>query len=627
MKIPKVNTLDFETEAIKSRPEYPPKPVGMSVQEHGKRPKYWAWGHPEGNNCTQKEAMAELQRLRKTGLPLLCQNAKFDMDVADVHMNFGAWDWDDIHDTLYLLFLNDPHAQSLGLKQSAEAILGEPPQEQDELKEWILQNIPEAKKKPSSWGAYICAAPAKLVGKYANGDTTRTTNLFKYLYPKIVEAGMVEAYDRERKLMPIFLESERKGMRIDIKALKRDIKHFEEQREKVEKWLRHRLKDYTGASTMNFDSTVEVAEALDDTGVVTDWVLTKTGKKSTAKKYMTIDRFNDKKVFLALGYRGRLTTLLGTFMKPWLEKGEANNGYIHPNWNQVRQSKDESNTKGTRTGRPSCDDPNLLNVAKSFEDRGDDYTHPKFIKDLSPLPLIRKYLLPDEGCVWLHRDYSQQELRILAHFENDQLMAAYKNDPQMDVHQFIKDAIKRLIGKDFDRVSVKTTVFGRIYGQGLGSLAEKLRCSVEEVKEVRDAQNRALPGLPQLDKDIKQMGKDGDPIITWGGRVYYVEPPQHSERFGREMTFEYKLLNYLIQGSAADATKEAIIRFYYDPTRKKNWRFLVTVYDEINICAPLAEKDEAMEFLRKHMESIEIDVPLLTDGKSGKTWGDLKGGK
>ena len=622
IKTPEVIGIDFETEGIKARPEYPPVPVGMSIQWPGKRPKYMAWGHPKENNCTKAEAVAELKRAKKSGLFLLFQNAKFDVDVAQEHMNFGALDWEQIHDTLYLIFLNDPHAKSLALKEAAETVLGIAPEERDELQEWIVANIPEAKKKPSSWGAYICMAPAKLAGKYANGDTSRTVKLFKHLWPKIVKLGMQDAYDRERKLMPIFLESEREGMLVDIKKLKKDIPMWEEQMERAEKWLRRRLK--IKDPDFGFDQTAKLAEYLDDTGVVTDWVLTKTGKKSTAKDNMTIERFNDKNVFLVLAYRNKLRYLMSTFLYPWHEEASTNNGYIHPNWNQVRQAKGQDDTKGTRTGRPSCSKPNFLNVTKSHEDRGDDYTHPTKVKDLEPLPLIRHYLLPDKGCVWLHRDYSQQELRILAHFEDDQLMEAYAEDPNLDVHQFIKEEIARLTGKDFDRVSVKTTVFGRIYGQGLGSLAKKLKVSVDEVKEVRDSQNKALPGLPDMDKSIKQMGKDGDPIVTWGGRIYYVEPPQYSERFGREMTFEYKLLNYLIQGSAADATKEAIIRFYYDKKRKKSWRFLVTVYDEINICAPRAEKKEAMALLQKHMESIEFDVPLLTDGKEGKSWGTLK---
>lgn len=628
MKAPDVNTVDFETKGIMDRPDYPPVPVGVSIKRpQDKKPKYYAWGHPTGNNCTFKEAQKALREVWNSKLPLLFHHAKFDVDVAQTHMGMKDVKWDKVHDTTYLLFLNDPHAMSLALKPSAHKLLGMKPEEQDEVKEWVLEHKKEIelelgiKMKPSEWGAYIWMVPAPIVGKYANGDVTRTEKLFKYLWPIIVKDGMQGAYDRERKLMPIFLESEREGLRVDLPALRRDIPIYQQQLDKVEAWLRKRLK----VKEINFDSDAEVAEALDSAGIVTDWELTKTGKRSTSKKFMTIDKFKDKKVFLALGYRGRLTTCLRMFMEDWLNRGEKSDGYIHPNWNQVRQPKGDDDTKGTRTGRPSCDNPNLLNLAKSFEDRGDDYTHPTFIGGLLPLPMVRSYILPDENCEWLHRDYNQQELRILAHFEDGELMDAYKKDPRMDVHSYIRGIVHQLLGKLFDRVSIKTTVFGRIYGQGLGGLAQKLKVSVDEVKEVRDAQNKALPGLPAIDKAIKENAKDGEPIVTWGGRVYYVEPPKYVEKFNREMTFEYKMLNYLVQGSAADATKEAIIRYWYSKKRKKTWRFLVTVYDEINICAPKAEKKEAMQLLKDCMESIELDVPLLTDGKIGKSWGALKG--
>lgn len=620
MKAPKVVTIDFETKGIEDRPLYPPVPVGVSIKAAGAKPRYLAWGHPTKNSTTLKEAKKVLQEYWRSKTPLLFHHAKFDVDVAQTHMGCGAIDWRRVHDTQFLLFLDDPHALSLSLKPSAERLLDLPPEERDAVKEWVLANVPEAKKKPSSWGAHIWRSPGDLVGKYANGDVLRTEKLFNLLYPRIEAAGMLPAYDRERALMPILLENERIGLRVDVKALQRDIPLYEREQVRAEAWLLKKL----GVKELNFDSDIELADALDAAGIVAAWTYTKTGKKSTSKQVMTADKFKDKKVFLALGYRNRLTTCLSIFMRPWLEKAERSGGVINPNWNQVRQPKGEGGSKGTRTGRPSCDNPNLLNLAKSFEQRGDEYTHPTFIKDLKPLPLVRQYILPDEGCAWLHRDYNQQELRILAHFEDGAILQAYKDNPEMDIHTFVKEEILRISHKDVDRVSVKTMNFGRVYGQGLGSLAEKLKVPVEEVKAIRDAQNTALPGLPQLDKDIKALAAAGEPIITWGGRVYYVEPPAYSEKFGRQMTFEYKMLNYLIQGSAADATKEAVLRFYYHKKRKKTWRFLVTVYDEINICAPVAEKEEAMKLLKECMEGLEFDVALLTDGKIGSTWGTLE---
>lgn len=617
MKAPVVAVLDFETEGIESRPAYPPVPVGVSIQKPGeKKPKWYAWGHPTGNNCDKKTAIRAVKEVWNGKEPILCQNAKFDVDVAQTHMDCGPISWERVHDTLYLLFLSNPHAPNLSLKPSAERILGMKPDEQDAVKNWIMANVPGAKL--SDWGKYICKAPGTLVGKYADGDSIRTLKLFNKLYPEVAAEGMLEAYNRERRLMPIFLENERQGLRVDLQALENDIEVYQKMREGAERWLLKKL----GTKELNFDSDADLAHALNDAGIVTEWAMTKTGKMSTSKKTLTIDKFDDKKVFLVLGYRNRLTTCLGTFMEPWLLKGSSNNGYINPNWNQVRQPKGEKgDSQGTRTGRPSCSDPNLLNVSKSFEDRGDGYTHPKFLKGLEPLPLVRRYALPDKGNQWLHRDYNQQELRILAHFEDGQILEAYKENPGMDIHTFVQEEIERISHKEVDRVSVKTMNFGRIYGQGLGSLAEKLRVPVEEVKAIRNAQDFSLPGLKDLDKAIKDLSKSGAPIVTWGGRLYYVEPPKFVEKFGREMTFEYKLLNYLVQGSAADATKEAVIR--YDDV-KKDGRFLVTVYDEINICAPIKAVKSEMKILKDVMEGLAFDVPMLTDGKVGKSWGQLE---
>lgn len=614
MSVPRPIVIDFETRGIESRPEYPPVPVGFSIKRPSdKKAVYHAWGHSEGNNCDYKNAKRLLRQAWCSGEPLLFHNSKFDYDVATTHMGCPALPWERIHDTLYLLFLYDPHAPSLALKPAAEALLGLPPEERDVVHEWIKKNIKLGKGE--RWGSRIADAPGGLVGSYANGDVTRTEKLFTHLYPIIEKDGMLGAYNRERKLMPIFLENERRGLRVDTKALKRDIPLYQKAKEDAEGWLRKQL----NAPDMNIDSDAEMAEALSRAGVVTEWSLTKTGRKSVSKQNMTIDTFKDKQVFYVLGYRNRLNTCLSMFMETWLEKAQKTGGYINPNWNQVRQSKDGGSSKGTRTGRPSCDDPNLLNLSKDFENRGDGYTHPTFFTDKT-LPLVRRYLLPDEGELWGHRDFNQQELRVLAHFENDAILKAYVENPDLDIHTFVQSEIKRLMHRDLDRVSVKTMNFGKLYGQGLNSLAKKLGVTVDEVRDIRNSQDRALPGLKELEENIKRWAKAGNPIVTWGGRLYYCEEPEYVEKFGREMTFEYKLINYLVQGSAADATKEAIIR--YNSARKAG-RFLVTVYDENNFSCRADKMAKEMKIMRECMEGLEFDVPMLTDAKVGKNWGTL----
>lgn len=614
MKAQPVIGVDFETHAIDNRPAYPPQPVGVSIKwPSDRKSRYYAFGHPTGNNCTKQEAQLALKAAFKSEFPIVFHNAKFDLEVAYTHMGAPKLPWDKVHDTMFLLFLNDPHAMSLGLKPSAKKHLGMEPEERDTVREWLIDNN-VVKKNDGKWGAHICKAPGALVGKYADGDVIRTVKLYEKIYPKVLKEGMGEAYDRERRLLPIFMESEQQGLRVDLKALETDIAIYHKAMGSVEAWLRKKF----NVVDLNFDSDAEVGAQLDRHGIVTDWTLTKTGKMSVSKKNLTIDKYNDVRVFYALGYRNRLRTCLSMFMEPWYEKGQAT-GYIYPNWNQVRQPKGDS-TKGTRTGRPSCDDPNLLNVSKSFYDRGDGYAHPKQFKTLPELPLVRRYALPDKGHVWCHRDYNQQELRILAHFEDGAILDAYRTNPDLDVHTFVQSEVKRLMHREIDRVSIKTMNFGKLYGQGLGSLAEKLQVSVDEVKSIRDSQNRALPGLKDMEERIKQLSKAGQPIVTWGGRVYYVEPPQYVEKFKREMTFEYKLLNYLVQGSAADATKEAIIRYH---GLKKDSRFLVTVYDEINISAPKSAVKKEMKILKDCMEGLEFDVLMKSDGKVGQSWGSL----
>lgn len=607
-------TIDFETEAIDNRPAYPPKPVGFSIKTPGDRkPRYYGWGHPVGNNSDFATAKRVLADAWGSGAPLLFHNAKFDVDVAQTHMGMKIIPWDRIHDTLYLLFLHDPHARSLSLKPSAEVLLNMPPEERDVVRDWLVDNK-IVRKNQKDWGAYIAKAPGTIVGPYAAGDVTRTIKLFEMLHPEIVSRSMREAYDRERRLMPILLENERQGIGVNLRLLRNDLEMYKQELQRADAWLRKRLK----AKDLNVDSDNELADALERAKIVTDWVLTPTGQRSVAKKNMTVDMFRDKKVASVLGYRNRLTTCIGTFMEKWLEMGEASGGVIYTNWNQVRQNNADGGFAGARTGRMSTN-PNFQNIPKSWYDKDDGYVHPEHT-DLVELPMMRKYIVPDKGGVFCHRDYNQQELRILGHFEDDVLMQEYNENPRMDVHDFVKERIHEISGLALERRPVKILNFGMVYGMGLGKLAAAIRSTVEDAKRIKNAQLQAIPGLKELSKSISARGREGQPIRTWGGREYYCEPPKIID--GRKQTFEYKLLNYLIQGSAADCTKEAIIRYH---EAKRDGRFLVTVHDEINISAPKgsAVKQE-MAILREVMQSVEFDVPMLSDGKTGPNWGDLK---
>jgi DNA polymerase I-like protein with 3'-5' exonuclease and polymerase domains len=626
-------TLDFETLPIRSRPHYPPEPVGFSLRiPEWKAPRYFAWGHKTGgNNCNRADAARVLklvyQRVSREE-PLLCFNNKFDMDVAWAHFGLQVPPWDHFHDAMFLVFLDDPHQRELGLKPSATRILGMDREEQDTVKEWVLehkkqleQDFPEIVSehegiKPSTAGAFIAYVPGEIVAPYANGDVSRAEGVFHAKYHEVcIERGMKEAYDRERRLLPILLRNEREGVRVDEAALARDQPIYEAAQAKADAWLRKALK----APSLDLDKDAEVAKALDASGQVTEWTLTKTGRKSTSKKNMKLSHFKDPKVASTYSYRQKCATTLETFIRPWLKF--SSNGRMHTTWNQVRQAKKQGDPGGTRTGRPSSDNPNFLNMPKSVkDDEVKGFRMPTHI-ELPSIPRVRGYILSDEKDHWIgRRDYNQQELRVLAHFEDGALLAAYLQNPRLDVHEFLRLQILEQLGLELERDITKTLNFGYIYGQGLGSLAEKLSRTVEEVKKFRNAQMQALPGLKKLSDGLKARSKQGLPIMTWGGRQYYVEPPKWNEKEERWMEFGYKLLNYLVQGSSADVTKESIIR--YDSVRK-NGRFMLSVYDENDISAPKKALKEEMLLLRTCMMSIELDVPLISDGEWGENLGSL----
>jgi DNA polymerase I-like protein with 3'-5' exonuclease and polymerase domains len=620
-------TIDFETEAIVGNPVYnPPKPVGVSIQYGDGPGTYMAWGHPTENNCSFEDARRELGiAVQSYEYEWLAHNAPFEDAVLRKY--FGIEQprskATSLHDTQYLLFLQNPYASTFSLKPSAERLLGLPPQEQDAVKDWVLAHVQGASTAPRSpryWAQYICLAPGGLVGKYAVGDTARTKQLFNLLHPEIVANGMEAAYQREQLLMPILSQSSRHGIRVDVEVLSRDIEVYAGALSLCDDYIRNRLGD------INVDSDVELASALDSTGMVTDWVRTPTGKKSTSRKNL-MGRVKDPLLLDVLQYRGVLSTCLDTFAGPWLEQALAEGGRVHPSWNQVRGDRGtDGDMAGARTGRMSCKGPNMQNPPNDF----DGLVIPEFIKQyfelrmadgwIGPMiPHMRNYLLPDEGCVWLKRDFSAQEMRIMAHFAHDpengvvsKLHDAFHKNPGTDPHKMVQEMIKELLGIDMPRKFVKITGFGIMYGRGIPNLSAALGVDAIKGKETRDAYFAALPEVRILAALCKRRGTMGSFIRTWGGRVYYREPNED-----RDMS--YKLLNYLIQGSASDQTKQSIID--WDNSRASTDVFLAAVHDENNICAPIEDKAPAMRRLRTAMDADRFDVPFLSEGFAGPAWG------
>ena len=638
IQAPPVVVIDFETKPILPMPDYPPEPVGVSIRWPGdSKSTYWAWGHPTGNNCTLEGAKVALHEAWSSSFALLFHNSKFDLAVATQKLGLLMPPWDRVHDTMFLAYLADPHSRAIGLKELAADLLNWPADEKDALIEWVITNQKfllarypynnpidpkTGKPKPTitpkiAW-AWIWTAPGELAGRYAEGDTDRTLALFQDLYPLIHEHGMGYAYDTERELMPILAQNELEGMRTDLPGLQRDIPIYQHTLETAETWLRKELR----AGGLNFDSDVDTADVLFSRGIVPqeNWETTERGQLSMSKDNLLPEHFtgpNGDMIAAALGYRNRLKTCLGMFMEPWEDQARRNGGYITTNWNQTRGT---DRGGGTRTGRPSTNKHNFLNVSKSWMGRDDQYRHPDFLPGAVELPLCRSYILPDEGETWLHRDFAGQEMRIFAHLEQGDLWRQYRDDPALDPHAFIGAELMRVAGREIERTRVKTLNFQGLYGGGIPALQGKLRCSLADAKELKAFHNKALPGRVILNDEIKKVINLGLPIRTIGGRLYFAEPPGKD---GRSKV--YKLINYAIQGGAADYTKRAIIDWHNHP--KRTARFLVTVYDEINVSSGAVV--EQMKVLKEAMElpRLGMTVPMLSDAKWGPNWGKLTKGE
>lgn len=610
---------DFETEAIEEFPHYPPNPVGLSIYVDGGEPHYYAWGHPEGNNATEAEAKSALRAFwDNADAELVAYNSPFDRIICVVKWDFPLYSAAKQHDGLVLAFLLDPHARELGLKPVSEKQLGLPPEERDAVKDWLVTNG-ICRDSKTKWGAHISKAPGDLVGKYANGDTLRTMQLFKKQYARVKELDMLRAYEREMALQPIMLQSTIDGIPVSVERLSSDIAMYEQAIERVEQ----RIFEVCGTEPFNVNSAAALADAIDHVVPNIKWPLTKTGRRSTSKGSMEVVLKGLNGELLALlQYRASVNTCVNTFMKEWLRQATdpAGDRKIHCLWNTTR-----SDDGGARTGRLSSN-PSFMNIptlsSAKFEKCLQLWAEHLKQLDFPPLPNVRSYIdTCNEDKLIVKRDFSSQELRVLAHYEDGALLDAYRLDPKLDLHQWACDTIYELTGIRITRKQAKTVAFSILYGSGLDALAEGLHTDRDEAAKIKAAYFDAIPGIAKLSTGLKKRAKLNLPIRTFGGRQYYCEPPKWNPEERRYQSFEYKMLNYLIQGSSADVSKDAIIA--YD-AQKVHGQFLLMVHDELVIQVDCQHLESEMAILKRCMESIPLDCPLTSGGDVGHNYHNLK---
>jgi len=174
--------FDFESEAIDTRPNYPPIPVGLAVYVDGEQPYYMAWGHPTANNCTFDHARRKFASILQQDHQFIAHNLPFDAAIVEERFEL-SFPWYNANDSMLQAFLLNPFGE-LSLKPLAEFYLGEAPTERDAVRDWLVANgVCRALDK--SWGAHISKAPGDVVGPYAIGDVRKTMGLYKLFKDKI----------------------------------------------------------------------------------------------------------------------------------------------------------------------------------------------------------------------------------------------------------------------------------------------------------------------------------------------------------------------------------------------------------------------------------------------------------
>ena len=611
-------TLDFETKKIIEH-EPPPLPVGVAIKEDDQPSYYMAWGHPEGNNCTKEQAAQRIKDCIWRHSEVLFHNAKFDCGVLEYHMAIDIWKFFDVknvHDTMFQLFLLDIH-ENISLKPSAERRLGMPPDEQEDVRDWLMANykppigkLSTSKKSPNYWAGYISEAPASLVGPYARGDVDRTYKLFQQMRLEIELKSMERAYQLEQRMLPHLLSAQLRGIPWDKERGAQLLEQAEAAERKVTGMIWDLTDSFIDPGSEDFTKLLIAGRHV--TGLQRS---KKTGKLSRSKASMAGAQFVDPKLREAIKYYNSITHAISHSYRPWVEHGQS--GWLHTDFNQVRSMED-----GARTGRLSC--AWFLNVATKY----------KFNYDLLPgLPKLRTpkdLLLPlpvGNDPLWICRDWKQQEFRILAHFEDGDLMQSYIDNPLMDYHENVVTLVAKLLGMELPRDDAKVVNLALLYGMGLEKLAAKLGIDESEAKDLRNAIRRVSPGVQTLIASIKDRIDEVGFVKTYMGARIYKEPPKmvFDERSpeGRMWDFGYKVPNHLIQRSAAEQMKEAIC-LWHEGGYAEAWPWILSVHDENNITAPADQLDEAQGALNEVMKEGEFDVPMLSDLAVGRTWGTLE---
>ena len=506
------------------------------------------------------------------------QNIKYDLMVLQ---NYGISLRGEIFDTMIAHYLLQPELRH-GMDYLAEIYLN---YQTIHIEELIG---PKGRNQKN-----MADLPPEQVYEYACEDADVTLKLKNIFEPKLREEGCYELFrDIEMPLMPVLAWMERNGVCIDTEALKETSQLYTEQMNRLEKEI-HEL----AGEEFNIASPKQVGEILFEKLKVSEKPKkTKTGQYVTSEEVLESLRNRHPIITKILEHRG-LKKLLGTYIDALPKLVNPKTGHIHTSFNQTI----------TATGRLSSSNPNLQNIPVRNEEGKE----------------IRKAFIPEPGCEFFSADYSQIELRIMAHLSEDpHMMEAFREGH--DIHaataaKIYKKPIEEVTKEE--RRKAKTANFGIIYGITVFGLAERMSVSRAEAKELIDGYFDTYPKVKEyMQKSIGLAREKGYTETIYHRRCYLRDI--NSRNAVVRGYAERNAINAPIQGSAADIIKIAMIaihrRFCEEGLRSK---MILQVHDELNFSVYPEEKERVQRIVIEEMEhACTLQVPLEADYGWGKNW-------
>jgi DNA polymerase I-like protein with 3'-5' exonuclease and polymerase domains len=566
--------------------------VGIAVAVPGRK-FYFPIAHGSGPNMDRKRTLEWFKDIMASDAIKIFHNAMYDVCwIRNLGIKINGL----IVDTMIAASLIDENRFQYSLNSISWDYLGHGKNE-GALNE-------EAKSRGLDPKADMWQLPAMYVGGYAEKDAELTLELWQIFKKEIIHQDIESIFNLETDLFPCLVDMKFKGVRVNAEhasVLKKQLIAREEA-------LLFDIKKETGID-IQIMAARSIAKMFDQLKLPYD--KTEKSKEPSFTKNFLQEHPHPlvQKIAQAREINKAHTTFIDSILK------FEHKGRIHADINQIR-----SDQGGTVTGRFSYSNPNLQQLPARNKDLG---------------PMIRSLFLPDEGCTWGCFDYSQQEPRLVAHYAAlykfpsvYEVIDEYNNDSSTDFHQMVAEMAQ------IPRSQAKTINLGLFYGMGKTKLQAELGVSKEKAAELFEQYHAKVPFVKQLINAASNRAQERGQIRTLLGRLcrFHLWEPnmfgmhkalpheealqEHGPGIKRAMT--YKALNKLIQGSAADMTKKAMVDLY-----KEGIIAHIQIHDELDLSVESPE--QAKRIIDIMENAVTLEVPNKVDYESGDTWGDIYG--